>query len=177
MRYLFWLVLFCALWSSTQAHSIGFSLVVSNPRYSQFDAVSYSYSTMFQQGRDGFHWLDLSYSDYDYVLPTERGRTAAIGTAYRFSQRLRWTRHFKPFLFSGGSINQLTKTNRIRVGENHSLIGRLDSREDTHYVISLGGGYLWQRGNLVIGLSLDYAYDNGYKDSFWAPVLIFSLLK
>ncbi len=174
------LMSFCTLWLlclPTHIYGIGFSLVLSNPHYSQFDLVSSSYSTLFQQGRDGFHWLDLSYSDYDYVTPTERGATKSVGTSYRFSQRLRWARHFKPFLFAGGSINQLTKTNRIRVGEDHSFIGHLDRRKDTHYVAFLGAGYLWQKGDLVIGFSLDYAYDNGYLDSFWAPVFLISLLR
>ena len=166
------------LWgfSFSDAYAYGVSIAFGKPTYSHFDQGYYAYSSLFEQGRDNFHWLDFTYSNYNYVLPYERGQAHSLGTIYRFSHRLRWTRYLKPFLFTGVGALQVTKTERIKVGSDHSLLGHLNSVDDIHYLIFLGGGYLWQNKDMVIGFSLDYGYENGYEKNFWAPTFFLSFL-
>ena len=166
------------LWGlgSSQAHAYGISLVLGKPAYHHFDQTYYAYSSLFKQGRDRFHWLDFAYSDYSYVLPHERGHADSLGTLYRFSYRLRWARHFKPFLSLGAGALQVKKTERLRIGGDHNLLGHLDATEDMHYLIFGGGGYLWENRNMIIGFSIDYGHDNGHKQNFWTPVFLLSFL-
>lgn len=161
---------------SHQAQAYGVSFILTQPNYAKFGYNGYAYSSLFPQGRDNFHWLDLTYADYDYVLSNERGQAQEIGTLYRFSHRLRWSRHFKPHIFTGFGAIQLTRTGRIRVNDNNVLITELPKEQIVHYRIFGGVGYLWGIKNMLLGVTVDYGYDHGYAQSFLAPSVLFSFV-
>ena len=160
--------------SSIQAYAYGFGLGASHVYYENFRHGSYAYSSVFPQGRDRLHWLDLTYADYGFILAEERGQAREIGTLYRFSQRLRWSRYFKPYLSVGFALTRTTQTERIRVKGN-IFRNNLSDKNEMHARAFVGVGYLWSIRDMVLGFSLDYGHEGDYAEEFVSPAFFFAL--
>ncbi|MBE8182072.1 MAG: hypothetical protein HAW61_00945, partial [Candidatus Portiera sp.] len=71
-----------------------------------FSEPIYAYSSLFRTGRDNFHWLDFAYSETNYQLDDEVGRAMGYSSIYKFAQRQRWHRFFKPAIFVGVGLHR-----------------------------------------------------------------------
>ena len=172
---------FCLAWVfcllaciSLPIHAYGVSVVLEQKRFADFSYVSYGYSSLFRQGRDGFHWFDLNFANYDYFTAQEAGKGAAIGSAYRYTHRLRWARHFKPIVIAEAGITQLRRNQRQRIDAANQYAGRLVDRQDIEYTLGVGTGYLWEIRGFLLMSGLKFAYSNTYAQSHLAPFFIFS---
>ena len=133
-------------------------------QYDGFFETRYSYSSLFRQNRDSFHWLDVGYSTSNYRVDRKSGKAKSISTIYRFSQRQRWHRNFKPRIsFSVGA-------HRRDIQDSDSTT----SRTETDLSASLGTGLVWEVGSIVTGFDLIGGYDWGFDQSFISLSLIFS---
>ena len=169
---LFVLAMASLLATEAQAYSISFLL--EKRSFISFEENSYSYSSMFRQGRDNFHWIDLSYSNYDYVLKDEQGRAQSIGSFYRFANRRRWARYFKPAVFTGIGFSHRNLSKRQSISTDNIIIGDLDEATKNEFTATVGVGYLWEIKRSLVGISFSYGYDFGYERAFYAPAFIFS---
>ena len=169
---LFVLITASLLTTEVQAYSISFAF--EKRSFISFEENVYSYSSMFRQGRDNFHWIDLSYTNSDYALKDEQGRAESIGSFYRFANRRRWARYFKPAVFAGIGFSHRNLSERERVSADNIVIGDLNDATKSEFATTLGIGYLWEIKRSLVGISFAYGYDFGYKRTFYVPALIFS---
>ena len=157
----------------TIVHAYVPSLSFEQKYYKKFHDTSYAYSSLFRSGRDNFHWLDISYGNGEYLLDNEIGRVDTYGSSYRFANRQRWHRFFKPVVFVGAGVYRRTFTDRQQVAQN-ILQGDLDNRVSNDLALLVGGGYLWEIKSFLIGFSISYGYDFGYAGGFYSPAIFFS---
>lgn len=162
---------FLFLPSVASAYSPSFAL--EQKSYSGFTENGYAYSSLFRSGRDGFHWLDLGYTQAQYLTDDEIGNSASYTSVYRFVHRQRWHRFFKPAIVAGAGLSRRNLTNRYAVRDN-LLRGRLSDRTRTEALLSFGAGYLWEVRQVVVGVSMSYGYDFGYGEDFVVPAFFFS---
>lgn len=169
------LILACSLLLlSSNAFCYSLSFMVEQRVYPNFTEHAYSYSSLFRQGRDNFHWLDLSYASNDYVIKNEIGHADTIGSSYRFVQRQRWGRNFKPAVFVGAGLYRRNLTDRRMINANNFILGELPSDNRVGFNLNLGGGYLWEIKNFLLGFSLSVGYDFAYADRFYKTDLFFA---
>lgn len=156
------------------ANAYGLAVAIEQRNYRGFYQNLFSYSSMFRQGRDYFHWVDLSYSSYDYLLQFEKGNSDSVGTSYRFAHRQRWGRYFKPLILVGAGLSFNKLSDRVAISEDNVLAGALPNKNATEFNLLLGTGYLWEIKGALISMSLNYGYDFGHREPFYSPSLIFS---
>ena len=150
------------------------SFMAEQKVFPRFDEYLYTYSLLFRQGRDNFHWLDLSYGDNSYLLRTEIGRSNILASSYRFSQRQRWARYFKPSIFVGTGLYKRNLSQRRMIIENNTLAGRIGDKQFLGYNFYTGVGYVWEIRALLLGISLSYGYDFSYQQRFYGRSIFFS---
>ena len=159
---------------ATEVHAYSISFALEKRSFISFEENVYSYSSMLRQGRDNFHWIDLSYTNSDYILKDEQGRAESVGSFYRFANRRRWARYFKPAVFTGIGFSHRELSKRQRVSADNIVTGDLNDATENEFATTLGMGYLWEIKNSLVGISFAYGYDFGYERTFYAPALIFS---
>lgn len=159
---------------ASPAYAYGIAFALEQKRFTDFNYVAYGYASLFRQDRDGFHWLDLTFANYDYFLAEEAGRGEAIGSAYRYTHRLRWARYFKPMIITDIGITQLNRNQRQRVDAANQYAGRLGARQDIEYTLGFGLGYLWEIRSFLVMTGLKTSYSNIFEQSHLVPFLTFA---
>ncbi len=155
--------LFLFLFLPNRVLAYGVSVILEQKEAKGFSSLGYGYSSLFRQGRDNFHWLDLTFAEYDYHIKDEVGSAEEIGSVYRFARRLRWARYFKPLVITEVGIVRLELNARRQVSSANEFVGSLPARSTTDYRAALGAGYLWETGSVVWMLGAKAGYIHSFR--------------